>query len=112
MVVASTLSAVLEPPNRMCRTCGSSRSGSGGVDNDERMATCPICDNVFDERTYQLIVAGVGAFDSVACADEARRRHRRRHREELMDGLLEAVERGQDRDGEGATREPAPPAAM
>jgi hypothetical protein len=47
---------------------------------------------VFDERRYQLVVPELGAFDSVACAEEALRREARHARQELAQGLLEAVQ--------------------
>jgi hypothetical protein len=55
------------------------------------MAICPICERSFDERAFQLVIRGLGAFDSVACADEAMRRQRRRDRGELATDLLDAA---------------------
>ena len=51
-----------------------------GVD-DETMATCPVCGSWFDDHGYQLLIQGLGSFDSIECADEALRRHahERRH---------------------------------
>lgn len=57
------------------------------------MAICPICDRRFDERAYQLVIRDLGAFDSVACAEEALRRDRRRTSGELPIDLLDAVRR-------------------
>jgi hypothetical protein len=57
------------------------------------MAICPICERSFDERAYQLVVRGVGTFDSVACAEEALRRHRRRDNGELASDLLDSIGR-------------------
>ena len=68
------------------------------------MATCPICENAFDERGYQLVVPGIGVFDSLACVEEARRRHRRRAREELFDALLAGLET--DADGSASIDSP------
>jgi hypothetical protein len=75
------------------------------------VATCPICDNTFDESVYQLIVPGLGVFDSIACVEEARRRHRHHARAELMDGLIVEVERRVREEGGGAPSEEAPPVA-
>lgn len=75
------------------------------------MPTCPICNNAFDERAYQLVVAGVGVFDSVACLEEARRRQRHREREELVDRLLEAVQDRGDGSVPSPSAETAPPGA-
>jgi hypothetical protein len=71
---------------------GSSRSARARRGDDETVPTCPICNHAFDERAFQFVVAGLGAFDSLDCLEEARRRKRRREREELVDHLLEAVE--------------------
>ncbi len=51
-----------------------------GVD-DETVATCPVCGSWFDDHGYQLVIHGLGSFDSIECADEALRRdaHERRH---------------------------------
>lgn len=55
------------------------------------MAICPICERSFDERAFQLVIRGLGAFDSVACVDEAMRRQGRRDRGELATDLLDAA---------------------
>ena len=55
------------------------------------MAICPICERSFDEHAFQLVIRGLGAFDSMACADEAMRRQRRRDRGELAADLLDAA---------------------
>ena len=57
------------------------------------MAICPICERSFDELAYQLVIRGVGTFDSVACAEEALRRHRRRGNGELAADLLDSITR-------------------
>jgi hypothetical protein len=46
----------------------------------------------FDERAYQVIVWGLGAFDSVECAEKALRRQRRK-----SDELAAALERAASR---------------
>jgi hypothetical protein len=74
------------------------------------VAVCPICKSTFDERAYQLVVEGLGVFDSVACVEEARRRERHNAREELVSGLLEALER-QRLDDETGPPETVPPTA-
>jgi len=58
------------------------------------MRTCPICGSEFDERAFQLLVEGVGAFDSMACVEEAVRREGRRARGELFSDLIEAARAG------------------
>jgi hypothetical protein len=55
------------------------------------VAVCPICERSFDERAYQLVIRGVGAFDSISCAEEAMRRHGRRQRDDLASDLLDAL---------------------
>jgi hypothetical protein len=45
--------------------------------DDLYMAECQTCGLRFDERTYQVIVSGIGSFDSVDCAEKALRRARR-----------------------------------
>ena len=75
------------------------------------MAICPICNNGFDERGYQLVVSGLGVFDSVACVEEARRRHRHGAREELIDGLLEGLDRNRNGSAANESLGAAPPPA-
>jgi hypothetical protein len=41
------------------------------------VAVCQTCGQSFDERGYQIIVWGLGAFDSVECAEKAMRRQSR-----------------------------------
>ena len=53
------------------------------------VATCPICENVYDERAYQVVIEGLGSFDSVACADAALRRKARDRRAELVPALVD-----------------------
>ena len=62
------------------------------------MAICPICERSFDELAYQLVIRGVGTFDSVACAEEALRRHRRRGNGELAADLLDSIARRAEED--------------
>lgn len=72
------------------------------------VAVCPICNLAFDERAFQLVVPGVGAFDSVECVEEARRRDRHHARVELMDELLASVEDSVDgREKGGGAEAPA-----
>jgi hypothetical protein len=42
------------------------------------MAACQTCGVEFDERAYQIVVWGLGAFDSIDCAEKALRRRARR----------------------------------
>ena len=51
------------------------------------MAACATCGVEFDERAYQIVVWGLGAFDSIDCAEKALRRRRRRSDE--LAALLE-----------------------
>jgi hypothetical protein len=67
------------------------------------MSVCPVCGSRFDDRGYQIVVAGVGTFDSLDCAEEGRRRYNRRLRE--LDFVLLDAARGEpatDRGGEAA----------
>ena len=57
--------------------------------DDQSMGKCGTCGGPLDERGYQVIVWGLGAFDSVECAEKAMRRRRREH----GDGLAEALAR-------------------
>jgi hypothetical protein len=56
--------------------------------DDLCMEECQTCGLRFDERAYQVIVWGLGAFDSVDCAEKALRRRRRK-----SDDLAAALER-------------------
>ena len=49
------------------------RSGA----EDACVAECQTCGRLFDERAYQVIVWGLGSFDSIECAEKAARRARR-----------------------------------
>jgi hypothetical protein len=73
------------------------------------MARCPVCERLFDERRYQVLIAELGAFDSVACAEEALRRSARDARKELPGTLLEAV---QDRERRRRVDSVAEPRAL
>jgi hypothetical protein len=42
------------------------------------MAECQTCGGSFDESAYQVIVWGLGSFDSVECAERALQRRARR----------------------------------
>jgi hypothetical protein len=42
------------------------------------MAECQTCGGSFDECAYQVIVWGLGSFDSVECAEKALHRRARR----------------------------------
>jgi hypothetical protein len=55
------------------------------------MAKCDTCGAPLDERGYQVIVWGLGAFDSVECAEKAMRRRRRTRGDNLTDALTRAA---------------------
>jgi hypothetical protein len=55
--------------------------------DDLCVAECQTCGRWFDERAYQVIVWGLGSFDSVECAEKAVRRARR---SAGANGLLQA----------------------
>jgi hypothetical protein len=54
------------------------------------VVTCPICERRFDELAYQVVVIGLGSFDSVACLEAALLR-RARLRKELTYDLPRTV---------------------
>ena len=53
------------------------------------MAKCDMCGAPLEERGYQVIVWGLGAFDSVECAEKAMRRLGTR--DDLADALTRAA---------------------
>jgi hypothetical protein len=54
---------------------------------------CPICGKAYSSTGYQVLVPELGqSFDRVDCALEARRRSRRTS-PELVDSLMEEIER-------------------
>jgi hypothetical protein len=59
--------------------------------NDQSMAKCDVCGAPLDERGYQVIIWGLGAFDSVECAEKAMRRRRRTRGNDLADALTRAA---------------------
>jgi DNA-binding SARP family transcriptional activator len=79
------------------------------IETMKPMSICPICESEFDEQAYQLVIKDLGAFDSIACAEEALRRHSRRARGELADALADAV-RAADPDGLVRALRPGDPA--
>jgi hypothetical protein len=56
-----------------------------------RMRTCPICGTEFNERAFQIVIRGPGAFDSIACLEEGARRERRRTQRQFGADLLDAA---------------------
>jgi hypothetical protein len=44
------------------------------------VVTCPICERRFDERAYQVIIVGLGSFDSIDCVEAALHRRARDRR--------------------------------
>ena len=94
------------PGNRRCPIdsteglAGTKRTRYDGLalkPDDPSMAQCQICGQSFDERAYQIIVSGVGAFDSVECAEKAMRKQTRKAdlaealAQELADRTAEAA---------------------
>ena len=67
------------------------------------MATCPVCGSWFDDHGYQLVIYGLGSFDSVECAEQALRRqaHERRH---SSGSVAVAATKRPDRSREGSVR--------
>jgi hypothetical protein len=72
--------------------------------DDQIMAKCGTCGGPLDDRGYQVVVWGLGAFDSVECAEKAMRRRRR----ERGDGLAEALARAASQ-VQAHSAEPHPP---
>jgi hypothetical protein len=54
------------------------------------MAACQTCGLEFDERAYQVVIWGLGAFDSVECAEKALQR-RARHPRDFAVALEQAA---------------------
>jgi hypothetical protein len=65
---------------RLGSTGRTARDAARRGGDDETVATCPVCGSWFDDHGYQLLVHGLGSFDSIECADEALRRHAHEHR--------------------------------
>jgi hypothetical protein len=53
------------------------------------MAICPVCGCEYDERAYQVVIEGLGSFDSIVCADVAIRRQARGL--DLPDELIDVI---------------------
>ena len=53
------------------------------------MVTCPVCGCEYDERAYQVVIEGLGSFDSIVCADVAIRRQARGL--DLPDELIDVI---------------------
>ena len=62
-----------------------------GRADDQNMAKCDMCGAPLDERGYQVIIWGLGAFDSVECAEKAMRRRRRMRASDLSEALTRAA---------------------
>jgi hypothetical protein len=71
--------------------------------DDETVATCPVCGSWFDDHGYQLVVYGLGSFDSIECVDQALLRQARERRKKLESAGLDAT-REPDGSGEGSAR--------
>jgi hypothetical protein len=54
------------------------KDGLGLSADDQSVAKCQTCGGSFDECAYQVIVWGLGSFDSVECAEKAMQRQARR----------------------------------
>ena len=52
------------------------------------MVTCAICEKPFDERAYQVVVVGLGSFDSIACAEAALRAKARERKKLARDPVF------------------------
>jgi hypothetical protein len=59
------------------------------------VAECQTCGRWFDERAYQVIVWGLGSFDSIECAEKAvwRRKRRTRAAEALAPAVSDSTTR-------------------
>jgi len=78
------------------------RDAAGCASDAGLVTTCPICRRRYDERAYQLVVRGLGSFDTIACVDAAVRQRERAGRElvhELSDAVSAARERTRARRG-------------
>jgi hypothetical protein len=59
--------------------------------DDLIMVRCQTCGRPFDERAYQIVVAELGSFDSIECAEKALRHHARHSGDEIAMALLKAA---------------------
>ena len=59
--------------------------------DDLVMIRCQTCGRPFDERAYQIVVAELGSFESIDCAEKALRHHARHSGDELDMALLRAA---------------------
>ncbi len=55
------------------------------------MVRCQTCGRPFDERAYQIVVAELGSFESIECAEKALRHHTRHSGDEIAMALLRAA---------------------
>jgi hypothetical protein len=58
--------------------------------DDQSVAECQTCGGSFDECAYQVVIWGLGSFDSVECAERAL--HRRARRAAAAEGFEEALQ--------------------
>jgi len=70
---------------------------------DETVATCPVCGSWFDDHGYQLVIYGLGSFDSVECAEQALRRQAHERRNGLRSVAVTATTQPEGSD-EGSVR--------
>ena len=59
--------------------------------DDLIMVRCQTCGRPFDERAYQIVVPGLGSFESIECAEKALRHHARHSTDETAMALLRAA---------------------
>jgi hypothetical protein len=59
--------------------------------DDPSMTKCDTCGAPLDQRGYQVIIWGLGAFDSVECGEKAMRRRKRARADDLTDALTRAA---------------------
>jgi hypothetical protein len=63
------------------------------------VATCPVCGSWFDDHGYQLVIYGLGTFDSIECAEKALRIQARERRDNLSAPLDATTARAGSRQG-------------
>ena len=64
---------------------------AGARAHDLIMVRCQTCGRPFDERAYQIVVAELGSFESIECAEKALRHHARHSGDGMAMALLRAA---------------------
>jgi hypothetical protein len=64
---------------------------AGSRADDPFMVRCQTCGRPFDERAYQIVVAELGSFESIECAEKALRHHARHSGDDMAMALLRAA---------------------